>query len=441
MCYCGVHRLKIFKTINLSRAAISKRLMAFCFMITLRPEQIDLSDKAVKILDNYNIACFAMEVRTGKTLLSLETARKFGATNVLFVTKLKAMSSIEADNHLLNPGFILNVINYESLHKIDDMNFDFVIVDEVHKCGAYPKAGKQQKQVRLLIKDKPCILMSGTFTPESFSQIFHILQVSNRSPFSEYKSFYKWANDYVTLKHKFMYGRQINDYSEADHVRIKEKTDHLFLSLTQIEAGFNQEITERIFTVEMKPETYNLAKRLKKDRVITGKSGTLLADTEVKLMNKLHQLYSGTVKLEDGNAITIDDSKVNFIKSNFGSSKIAILYKFVEEGELLRKVFKNNTSSPELFNSNNNDVFIGQIQSFREGVNLSSADYLIMYNIDYSAVSYFQARARMQAKDRTKPALVYWIFAKNSIDFHIYSMVKEKKNFTLSHFIKSDVAN
>lgn len=409
-------------------------------VVTLRDYQIDISDRGCDILRQYKILCLAAEVRSGKTLISLETARKYGSIHVLFVTKLKAMSSIQDDYNVLNPEFKLSLINYESLHKVEDLTFDFIVADEVHKCGAYPKPGKQQKQLKNLIADKPCILMSGTFTPESFSQIYHILGVSKNSPFCEYSNFYKWAKAYVTLQHKFLYGRQINDYSNANKDMIDEKTKHLFISLTQAEAGFNQEVTDEVHVVEMKESTYKLAKLLKKDRVIKGESGVLLADTEVKLMTKLHQIFSGTAKLECGKTIAFDKSKAEYIYNKFKGLKIAILYKFIEEGVLLRDYFKSNTSDPDLFNSTDfNTIFIGQIQSFREGVNLSSADYLIMYNIDFSSVSYFQARARMQHKDRTKPAIVCWIFAKRSIDFHIYEMVKKKKNFTLSHFKKSDI--
>lgn len=406
----------------------------------LRDYQIDISDRGCDILKEYKILCLAAEVRSGKTLISLETARKYGSSHILFVTKLKAIPSIQDDYKSLEPGFNLTCINYESLHKIEDFTFDFIVVDEVHKCGAYPKAGKQQKELKKIIGSKPCILMSGTFTPESFSQIYHILNVSSNSPFNGYVNFYRWAKDYVTLQHKFLYGRQINDYSNANKEMIDEKTKHLFISLTQVEAGFNQVVTDEVHTVEMKESTYKLAKLLKKDRVIKGNSGVLLADTEVKLMTKIHQIFSGTVKLECGKTIILDKTKAEYIDNKFKGLKIAILYKFIEEGSLLRDYFKNNTSDPHYFNQTGNyTVFIGQIQSFREGVNLSSADYLIMYNIDFSSVSYFQARARMQHKDRIKPAIVCWIFAKRSIDFYIYEMVKKKKNFTLSHFKNSEI--
>lgn len=403
----------------------------------LRSYQQEIAAKAVQILKEFGLVCLAMEVRTGKTFTALSAADSYGAKNVLFVTKLKAISSIQSDFDALKPDFNMLVVNFESLHKVT-FQYDFFIIDECHKISAFPKANKVQQQLKALIQDKPVILMSGTFTPESFSQYYHILSVSKNSPFKAYGNFYKWAKDFVTLKHKFMYGRQINDYSEAKEVGIRKQTDHLFISYTQKQSGFEQEVTERIFEVAMKPITYRIANLLKVDRIVKGETGEIVADTEVKLLNKLHQVYSGTVKLENGKAIILDDTKARFIFNNWFDrcKKLAIFYKFIEEGNLLRDTFPCHTDNAEDFNSDctGEMVYIGQIQSSREGVNLSTADYLIMYNIDYSAVSFWQARARMQSKDRVKPALVFWLFATGSIERRIYDAVTKKKNFTLSHF-------
>jgi methionine synthase I (cobalamin-dependent) len=61
-----------------------------------------------------------MEVRTGKTLTSLGISDKMGCKDVLFVTKKKAISSIEQDYIMLGASFKIDVINYESLHTIAD---------------------------------------------------------------------------------------------------------------------------------------------------------------------------------------------------------------------------------------------------------------------------------------------------------------------------------
>ena len=87
--------------------------------------------------------------------------------------------------------------------------------------------------------------------------------------------------------------------------------------------------------------TYSLAARLKRDLVVEGKDEVILADTPVKLMMKLHQLYSGTIKFESGKSTVLDLSKAEFIKEKFEGKKIGIFYKFKAELEALKRVFKD----------------------------------------------------------------------------------------------------
>ena len=179
---------------------------------------------------------------------------------------------------------------------------------------------------------------------------------------------------------------------------------------------------------------------MQKDKIITTKEGkVILGDTAVKEMQKVHQLCGGTVKVEEGEAIVIDMSKAEYIKEHFAGKKVAIFYKYVAEMAALKWVFNGRIiTDPMEFNKAGNDVvFISQIQSGREGINLSTADCLIMYNIDFSAVSYWQARARLQTKDRVEAAIVYWLFFAGGIENKIHQMVMNKKDYTLNHYKKS----
>ena len=100
-------------------------------MIQLRDYQVKLSNEATDILKRKGLVILCLAVRTGKTLTSLQTAENYGAKNVLFVTKLKAFSSIQSDYDQMNFSFKITIINKESLHKVDD-NFDLVVYDEFH---------------------------------------------------------------------------------------------------------------------------------------------------------------------------------------------------------------------------------------------------------------------------------------------------------------------
>lgn len=405
--------------------------------MTLRDYQESISTDAAKMLEWLHIAYLSMQVRTGKTLTALAAAQKYEAKRVLFVTKKKAIGSIDKDYDELQPGYQIHITNYEQLHNMT-FNPDLVILDEAHCLGQYPIASERTKELKKLCFGLPIIYLSGTPTPESYSQLFHQFYVSSYSPWKDYTSFYRWAKDYVDIRKKYLYNREINDYSRANKEKIDNDTKHLFISYSQEEAGFTEAVIEEFVILKMKPGTYWLADKLRRDRVHIGKGGEeIVADTEVKLMNKLHQVYSGTVIAEDKTAMSFDDTKARYIAERWGRDKIAIFYKFTAEYAMLVWAFPGRiTTDPDEFAAHPDKVFVSQIQSGREGINLSSAEYIIMFNIDYSAVSYWQARARMQAKDRTRPAVIFWLFSDGGIEGKIYQTVSAKRSYTLSYFLK-----
>jgi hypothetical protein len=406
-------------------------------MKKLRDYQVSIANEAVDILKTNKIVYLSVAVRCGKTLMSLETAKLYGAKNVLFLTKKKAMSSIESDyaDFGYDKHFNITVINDESMHKLND-KYDLVIHDEHHRFGAFPKPGLATKTFRKMFYTLPHIYLSGTMSPESFSQIYHQYWVSAYSPFSKYTTFYKWAVDFVKIKQKHLGYGIVNDYSDADIVKIKEFTDKYTISYTQEEAGFKSKIDEETLFVKMKDSTYDMCNKLIKDLIIEGKEEVILADTSVKLMQKLHQMYSGTVKFESGKSMILDTSKAEFIKKRFEGKKIGIFYKFIEEYNALLQVFggENLTNNVEEFDLTSKNIAL-QVVSGREGVSLKKAEFLVFYNIDFSATSYYQARDRMSSMDRLENK-VYWIFSVDGIESKIYKSVMNKKNFTLTHFKK-----
>jgi hypothetical protein len=406
----------------------------------LRDYQESISTDAAKMLQWLKIVYLSMEVRTGKTTTALATADKYGAKWVLFLTKKNAISSIVSDYDNLNPAFKLICTNYEQIYNLSpDYNFDLVILDEAHGLGQFPTPAERTRELRKLCADKPIIYLSGTPTPEGYSQLFHQFWISTFSPWKDYKNFYGWAKDYVTVKKKYFYNREINDYGNADKEKIDQATKHLFISYTQKEAGFEQEIKEVVLKVRMQENTYKLAEYLRKKKVYIGRDGQeLLADTAVKLQQKFHQIFSGTVIDEKKEGIVFDHTKAKFIKDRFAGQKIAIFYKFRAEYIMLVTTFGIDrlTEDPAEFNERDDKVFVSQIQSGREGTNLSTADCLVFLNIDFASVSYWQARARLQSKDRQKEAVIYWIFSEGGIEEKVYERVANKKDYTLSYFMK-----
>jgi len=402
-----------------------------------RDYQNKIINYATNVITIRNFVYLAMEVRTGKTLTSLGIAQKVGVKNVLFLTKKKAISSIESDYELLNPKYEVTVINYESIHKVPKKGWDFVILDEAHTLGAFPKPSKRARQVRdiLSLNRSLVCLLSGTPTPESYSQMYHQVYGIPGNPFEKYKNFYRFCDDHVNKVQKRINGFMVTDYSNGRE-SINNNMKPFMVSYTQKQAGFESAIEEEILKVPLHSNTYNLCRRLKKDLIIEMKEGeVILADTGVKLMSKLHQMYSGTVKFESGNSMIIDTSKARYIKWKFTGNKIGIFYKFKAELEALKKVFGDDLCTDlETFNSTDKNIAL-QIVSGREGISLKNAEFIVFYNIDFSATSYWQARDRMTTKDR-KYNKVYWVFSEKGIETKVYKSVIQKKDYTLQHFKK-----
>jgi len=402
-----------------------------------RDYQIDIINRGKSLLLENKFLYLAMEVRTGKTLTSLGIADKLGVEQILFVTKKKAIGSITNDFDLLKPSFSICVINYESLHTIDpDLHWDLIVVDEAHSLGAFAKPSSRAEQIKLLIeKHNPyVILMSGTPTPESYSQMYHQVYGIKNNPFREFRNFYKFAEKHVKVKQKKINGLYMNDYSNGLN-SIMDAMKPYIINYSQAEAGFVTQVTEEILEVELKPSTIQLINKLKKDLVVEGKEEVILADTPAKLMMKVHQLCSGTIKFESGNSMVLDKSKAEFIKEHFSGCKIGIFYKFKEELSALQSVFGDElTTQLSVFEDTDKSIAL-QIVSGREGISLRQADYLVYYNIDFSATSYWQSKDRMTTKERAFNH-VYWVFSKDGIEHDIYKAVTKKMDYTLSHFKK-----
>jgi hypothetical protein len=407
-------------------------------MTILRDYQIRISDQATDILKEFKLVYLAMEPRTGKTLTSIVTAYKYGAKRVLFVTKKKAIDDIIEQAEELGYEMDIVVTNYEQLHKFTH-GWDLVICDEAHCIGAFPSKSERCKELTRICINTPIIYLSGSPSPESESQLYHQFAISTFSPFAKWPTFYKWAHEFVHIMKVWINGVLINDYKTADYQKINLECKHLFISFTQQQAGFSSFVEEEIHYVKMLDTTYRLAGKLKADKVVTNTNKeSIVCETPVKLMQKLHQIFSGTVIVDqpERESRLIDGSKINYIKNKFNIyNKIAIFYKFKMEGLALMQAFDQEVFIDAMaFEKADKGIFISQIVSGREGINLSSAEALIMYNIDFSATSYWQARARIQTKDKTQDSKVHWLFSLNGIEDRIYKAVSAKKDYTLKYF-------
>lgn len=402
----------------------------------LRSHQIQKSNEMLSVLIQHDIAYLAGEVRSGKTLTALNTAELYGAKYVLFITKKKAISSIVKDYKAFGFSYTLKVINYESLHKIDPKGYNLIIYDEAHSLGAFPKPSNRTKLCKKLFSHIPCILMSGTPFTESSSQLYHQFYVSAFSPFKQYSTFYKWANVFVDKKQMKLPTHTVTDYSGAKVHQINAIIKPYFVKMTQQDAGFESKVTEHIIRIQTPTKLKNACDKLIKDKAIEGQNGYILGDSPAKLQSKVHQLINGHCIIEKDDLSTFtkvfDTYKADYIKKRFKGQKIAIMYYYQAEQDILKQVFgKNITTDLEEFNTTDKNLALQQ--SSTEGMNVSKADAIVYMNLGFSGKNYLQSRDRLTVKGR-KDNNVYYICEDYGMTEKILKTVQAKKDFNSKLF-------
>lgn len=404
----------------------------------LRDNQKKAHDQIIRILNDNNICYLAGETRSGKTLTVLQVCQSMGFQKVLLITKKKAISSIRKDFDFGKFTYKLILINYASSHKIIDNDFDLVIYDESHALGAYPKPSKRTKNIRKKFYNIPCILMSGTPATESYSQFYHQFYVSRFSPFREYSNFYKWANDYVNKKQRNIGSHIINDYSYAVVSLIDQEINPLMVIMKKPDEGFS-EINETELYVEVPDKITSLVKRIIKDRAIEGNTGYILCDTPAKLQSKVHQITNGSVIINinenETKSVILSDYKAKYIQQYFEGKKIAIMYYYQAELQILKEVFGENiTTDLDEFNSSSKNIAIQQKTT--EGQNISAADCLVYYNFGFSGKDYIQSRDRLTIKGRETNEVFFILEKGKGINRQILKTVRDKKDYNSLSFKK-----
>lgn len=407
-------------------------------MITPRSYQLECITAGIEKIQKHWLVYLAMEMRLGKTLCSLVIAREIKARRVLFITTRKAYPGVVADHALLDPAYEFTVTTHGMAKKFLNYNPDVVIVDETHRMGAFPKVGKTWSTIRRICDGRRVMMLSGTPSPESYSQLYHQLALSSFSPLARYQNFYRFADDFVDKYEIQINGMDITQYDRCDGRKLWPHIKHLFVTYSQKQAGFKSEVVEKFLRVPMSKDAVDIFRRLKRDRIFIAPNGqAAVCNGGAQMMNKLWQISSGTLIFDetvegkiDPDGVVIDTSKASFIREFFFGRKIVIFYKFKAEQRMLKLFFPNSTDDFHKFNESTNLTGLVQIQSGSEGTNWRTAEALVYYNMDFSAKVYLQSIMRSQDYTRETPAEAYFVFSEHGIEEFIYKAVSNKQDFT-----------
>lgn len=383
-----------------------------------RPEQQVKSDLGLNILRENGIVYYAMEERTGKTITALLTVEKSKAERCLIITKKKALDGWNETLASLDTTKHYTVTNYHQAHKQPGYNFDVVILDESHNyISSFPKPGKIWKELKPICFNKPIIYVSATPHAQGPQMLYHQFALSAYSPWYKHTDFYKWFQMYGYPYTKEINRIKVPQYDRCNAELIKGCVEHLFVTGTRAELGFEHEPEDQRHYIELASNTKAVYNKIVNDQYVKLSVGELVCDSVSKLRTSLHQLEGGTMRIDNKPHVLSNTEKVDYILAKFGDTEeLVIMYNFQAEANKLAKYFKK--------------AAILQATSFAEGVDLHKYKHLVIYSQDYSTARHSQRRARQCNKLRDEPIIVHYILVKKAISHQVYKTVSlNKKNY------------
>jgi len=388
-----------------------------------RPHQIELAAEGYIILKTYMICYLAMEERTGKTITSILIAEACANVNtVLVVTKKKAVKDWLNVPDRLPHKKKYYVTNYHQVHKF--CRCDILILDEAHNyISGYPKQSKMHRTMQQTVSVQvPIIYLSATPHAQGYQMLYHQFALSSWSPWRNYSTFYNWFRVYGIPDYSWYNGRQVPIYTKTKEDIIIPCIEHLFITRTRKELGFEHEPVDKKHYIELTEFTKEIYNIIIKDKYFAFQDHELICDTPMKLRTSLHMLEGGVAKIENNYYIFSNTEKINYIMKTWGDSEdLVIYYHYIAEGQKLRKVFKKAT--------------ILQAISYAEGIDLAHIETIIVYSQDFSTAKHTQRRARQASQDRDKPIIVHFLLVKKAVSEQVYNTVSiNKQNFVDSVF-------
>jgi len=377
--------------------------------------QQEIAVRGKRILEDFNMLYLALFPRSGKSLITMQIIEDtYNNPKVLWVTPKSAIDGIVKVYHQMCMEYDIYVTNYEQLHKVTD-TYNVIVVDEVHKIGAFPKPNKARKELDRIVNDKTDIIwLSGTPKIESNSSLFHQLSLSHYHPYSSYKSFYKW--------HKQMGIQGLTKWTGAsrpavDYSQTKDLSEHYEdILISDSRTAQNAFKLHRIYVSPPK-EIKALYADMQDQRICEWNGKVSIANSGAIKQNKLLQITGGTLIMEDETTEHISSYKVDAIYERLGNKDVAVFYKYEGERILLEKRY----GPRQLF----------QIDANSCGLDLSHFKVAAIMTPTFSGANFTQCMNRLTNVNREDVPEIYLFHTRTGVDKLAFDRALDKYNDNL----------
>lgn len=374
----------------------------------LKPHQTEAVAKATPILKSKGLVYIFGQPRVGKSLIALELSKqcipKRPGNTLVFTKKMAIIDWLQ-----YNESYDYEVANYEKAEKLNPDDYNFIIIDEAHNFGAFPKPSQRIKTMRAFCKGKPIVFLSGTPFVESPNSAYSQLSLSSFSPFKEFKTPYDYFKRYGIPNQKWIYGKLVETYAKG---HLPKVLSNYVIRVTYDDAGFKYQNYDDVHMIDCPEAFLDTLDRVRR----SGMYNESPLETESSVVMCLHRLCGGFY-----NGLATKKPKLDWLMSFVDPAKqTVIMCYFIEEQKELARLLPNCT--------------VLSSTQYCEGIDLSGYDQFILYSFGYSGAKFIQLRDRIVNLNKNKETRVIIPLLKGQIDESVYRAVSHKKNFNLKTF-------
>lgn len=393
----------------------------------LKHHQLEAVDKAIPILKENGLVYIFGQPRIGKSLISLEITKnlppKIPGRTIVF-TKKSAIN----DWLKYKEWYDFDITNYEQVLKHNPNEYNFIIIDEAHNFGAFPKPSQRVKNFRKFCLRKPVIFLSGTPFVESPLSAYSQFSLSSFSPLRNFRNGYDFFRTYGIPSLAYLNGRTIETYKKAKP-ELSLVLDKYMVRITYEDAGFNYQNEDEVIYIrkgikyeeieEGTIKSWSIAEKYKvTHRNYWTPEGSYYLLENISAYNQaLHMLCGGFYK-----DLNLPKPKLEWL-INFANEhkndNIAVMCYFTQEQEKLPKVLPSNCT-------------VLSSTKYCEGIDLSYYDHFVLYSFGYSGAKFIQLRDRIVNIEKDRKTKVIIPLIKDSADYFVYETVSKKRNFNIT---------
>jgi len=427
----------------------------------LRPNQAEARDRAVASLRGGGGFLLLPEPRVGKTLVALSVVDTLKPYWLIVVCPKGAISEWEEQikTHLkLTWKMRITLINYEQV--VAHRKFWYNAVRKALKGGAYPmiiadeahriktRGASRSRVVRHLARYAVYRLaLTGTPIAQGIHDAWALFDFADPDIFGPYDDQFDkktkeliqegFDSTYVVWggfkKHEIVRYRNIDQFNEIFH----KHSYRITLREAKKEGGKSLKLNYREVPVALEAKALQATEELTEELVTVVNEKKIKLKHVLALVTKLQQITGGAILDEDHTPQITGHEKIEalhtIVRSLRARSKFIVIARFIHELERIQGFLRRLGYSVALVRGGipydrkfETDAICMQIQS-AQSVDMSQANLVIFYSLDYSFLNYEQSRFRILSYDKEVGRYVF-LLANDSVDVLIFTSVTRKQN-------------